>query len=137
MNSAIEIFDTISAHGGQLWLVDGDRLRYRLPENLKPMVDVLREFKPQIVELLSQRPAMPVGVRLVSYVPITTPVRISQCETVMDIGRFVQSTLRQLAARLNGESGWRYGWRSLSELLARLAAVGCIVALDNEKAMLQ
>lgn len=133
---AAEILDTVSAAGGLLWL-EGDRVRARLPESLRSLVNVIRERKPEIVELLSQRPAMPHGVRLVRYGPKQPPVQISCCETVVGVERFIQSTLRQLAARLNGESGWRYGWRSLSELLARLAAVGCIVALDDKKAMLQ
>jgi hypothetical protein len=34
----MEILETINAAGGQLWLVDGERLRYRLPENLAPLV---------------------------------------------------------------------------------------------------
>ena len=136
MNSAIEILDTVSAAGGQLWL-EGDKVRARLPESLRPLVRMIRERKPEIVELLAQRPAMPAGVRLVSYAPATPPVKLSRCETVVDTSRFIQSTLQQLGAKLNGECGWHYGWRSLSELLTRLEAVGCEVALDDPRKALQ
>jgi len=133
---ADEIIQTVYDAGGQLWL-EGDKVRARLPERLRPLVDVIRACKPEIIELLAQRPAMPSGVRLVRYKPKNPPVQISCCETVVGVERFIQSTLRQLAARLNGERGWRYDWRSLSELLARLAAVGCQVALDDDKKALQ
>ncbi len=136
MNSAIEILDTIAAAGGQLWLVDGEKLRYRLPESLRPLVSTLRERKPELVELLAARPMMPPGTRLLSYAPVTSPVRLSQSETVIDTGKFIESTLRQVDARLHGKD-WLAGNWPLSELLARLAAVGCVVELENGKAMLQ
>jgi len=132
---AIEIIETVSASGGQLWL-EGDKVHARLPESLRPLVSVIREHKPEIVELLAQRPIMPLGVRLLSYAPVTAPFRLSRCETVMDTGRFIQSTLRQVDARLHGKDFLAGCW-PLSELLARLAVVGCHVALEDRKAMLQ
>jgi hypothetical protein len=133
---AIEILDTVSASGGLLWL-EGDKVRARLPESLRPLVSAIRARKPEIIELLAQRPVMPEGIRLVSYRPKEPPVKLSPCETVTNVERFVQATLRQLEAKLCGASGWNYGWRSLPELLDRLAAVGCIVALDNPRKALQ
>jgi hypothetical protein len=136
MNSAVEIMEAVTSRGGQLWL-DGELLRYRLPVNMESLVDTLRTHKPEIVELLSSRPAMPAGVRLLSYRPKEPPVALGNGETVIDSKRFVQATMRQLEAKLCGASGWNYGWRSLPELLERLAAVGCIVALDNPRKALQ
>lgn len=130
-----EILDTISAAGGQLWL-EGDKIRARLPESLRPFVSVIREHKPEIVELLAQWPVMPRGVRLLSYLPATAPVKVSPSETVIDTGRFIQSTLRQVDARLHNRNFLAGCW-TLSELLARLASVGCRVALEDWKAILQ
>jgi hypothetical protein len=130
-----ELLVTVSAAGGQLWL-EGGKLRARLPESLRPMVDVLREHRVEIIELLAQRPAMPAGVRLVSWNPKAAPIRLSQCETVTDTGKFIRSTLRQLEAALEGRS-WQSGNWGLSGLLERLAAVGCMVALENPRRALQ
>ena len=132
---AIEILETVSAAGGQLWL-EVDKVRARLPESLRPLVSIIREHKPELVELLAQRPVMPSGVRLLSYVPVTAPFRLSQSETVHDTGVFIQSTLRQVDARLHNRSFLAGCW-PLSELLARLGSVGCRVALEDRKAMLQ
>jgi hypothetical protein len=44
--------------------------------------------------------------------------------------------LRQLAAHLNGE-GWQDGGWGLSGLLERLAACGCVVALDDPRKAIQ
>ena len=136
MNSVIEILDTVSAAGGQLWLADGERLKYRLPANMEPMIDTLRAHKPEIVEALAQRPAMPAGVRLVCYAPAAPPVMLSRCETVVDTEKFIRTTLRQVDARLSGKDWLDGGW-GLSGLLTRLEACGCVVALDNPREALQ
>ena len=136
MTSAMEILETINAAGGQLWLVDGERLRYRLPENLAPLLEVIRERKPDIVELLAQRPPMPAGVRLVSWNPKSAPVQVNRYTTVTDTGKFICSTLLQLEAELEGRS-WQSGNWGLCGLLERLAAVGCMVALENPRRALQ
>ena len=133
--TAIEILDTVSASGGMLWL-EGDKVRARLPESLRPLVSMIRERKPEIVEILEQRPVMPAGIRLVSWSPKAAPVRLSECSTVTDVDLFIRSTLRQLAARLSGEDWLDGGW-GLSGLLARLEACGCRVALDDPLKALQ
>src|SRR5215469_12592152 len=119
MNSALEILQAVDNAGGQLWLVDGERLRYRLPENLAPLVEALRQKKSELVELLAQRPAMPAGVRLIHWGPEAAPVRVSECETVIDTERFIRTTLRQLEAALEGRS-WQAGNWGLYGLLERL-----------------
>jgi hypothetical protein len=130
-----ELLATVSAAGGQLWLEDG-KVRARLPESLRPMVDVLREHRGEIIELLGQRPAMPAGVRLVSWSPKYAPVQLSRCETVTDTEKFIRTTLMQVEARLSGKDWLDGGW-GLSGLLARLEACGCRVALDDRMAALQ
>jgi hypothetical protein len=136
VTSATEILQTINVAGGQLWLVDGERLRYRLPQNLAPLVEVIRERKPELVELLAQRPAMPAGVRLIHWEPQAAPFRLSECSTVTDVDLFIRSTLMQLEAALEGRS-WQAGNWGLYGLLERLAAVGCVVALDDPRRALQ
>jgi hypothetical protein len=132
----MEILETINAAGGQLWLVDGERLRYRLPENLAPLVEVIRERKPEIVELLAQLPAMPAGARLVSWNPKAAPVQVNRYTTVTDVDLFICSTLRQLEAALEGRS-WQSGNWGLAGLLARLEACGCIVELEDGRLVVQ
>lgn len=50
---AAEILDVVSDAGGLIWL-EGDKLRARLPETLRPLVETLREHKFEIIELLAQ-----------------------------------------------------------------------------------
>ena len=132
---AAEILENISAAGGSIWL-DGDLVRMRLPESLRPLVDVLRQHKAEIIEILSQRPQMPGGVRLLSWNPKAAPVQLSLCETVVGVEKFIEATLAQVDARLH-DKNWLAGNWPLSELLARLEAVGCVVELADRKAMLQ
>jgi hypothetical protein len=129
------ILETVRQAGGALW-VDGETLRYRMPKRLSPLVSAIRERKPELLDLLSERPAMPVGVRLISWEPKAAPVQISRCETATDVTRFAVSTIAQIDARLH-DRRWLAGNWPLSELLARLAAVGCVVELEDRKAMLQ
>jgi hypothetical protein len=79
---------------------------------------------------------LPAGVRLIRWVPATAPVHLSRFETVTHLDIFVRTTLAQLDARLHGKT-WLAGNRTLSTLLARLEACGCIVALDDPKKVLQ
>jgi hypothetical protein len=79
-----------------------------------------------------QRPLMPAGVRLLSYAPVTPSVRLSAWETVVDSQRFIESTLRQLDARLHGKH-WLAGNWTLSGLVDRMAAAGCLVELVDAK----
>ena len=132
---AAEILDVVSDAGGLIWL-EGEKVRARLPETLRPLVRTLREHKFEIIELLVQRPPMPAGVRLIRWEPKVAPVQLSPCSTVTDVDLFICSTLRQLAAALEGRS-WQSGNWGLSGLLARLEACGCRVALDNPRKALQ
>lgn len=120
-----EIIRKIEGAGGELW-IDGERLGYRLPESAASLVDELRASKWELLELLRQRPAMPPGVRLVRWEPLAAPVPLNTWLTVLDTGRFIESTLRQLSARLSGDDFGAGNW-SLSELLESLEKVGVTV----------
>jgi hypothetical protein len=128
---ATEIIERITIAGGQIWLVD-DKVRARLPESLRPMVDEIRSCRADLIDELARRPAMPAGVRLIRWEPEHPPVHLSRYETVTDVDRFTRSTLLQVEARLHG-NGWLAGNWTLSTLIDRLAAVGCHVALDDEE----
>ena len=132
---ASEIIDKITRAGGRIWLEE-DKVRARLPETLRPLVSLIHSHKPELMAELARRPAMPAGVRLVRYAPVAPPVKLSQCETVVDTEKFIRTMLMQIDARLHDRNFLAGNW-PLSELLARLAALGCRVALDNKKAMLQ
>lgn len=133
--TALELIQSAESSGAH-FMVDGDRLGITPASAVQPMIEELRLYKFEIIKLLSQRPAMPHGVRLVNYAPATPPITLSRYETVVDTSKFIQSTLAQIDARLHDRNFLAGNW-PLSGLLDRLAAVGCIVALENKKAMLQ
>lgn len=125
-----EIIRTIEGAGGELWIA-GERLGYRLPESAASLVEELRASKWDLLELLRQRPAMPPGVRLVRWEPLSAPVQLNRWLTVLDTCRFVESKIKQLTARLRGDDFGAGNW-SLSELLESLERVGVTVALSDE-----
>ena len=132
---ATEIIDKINSAGGRIWLEE-DKVRARLPETLRPLVNVIRSQKPELMVELARRPAMPAGVRLIRWEPKDAPVKLSQCSTVTHTEKFIRATLVQLAARLSGKDWLDGGW-GLSSLLSRLEACGCYVALDDPQKQLQ
>jgi hypothetical protein len=132
---ATEIIETITSKGGRIW-IEEDKVRARLPETLRPLVSVIHSHKPELMDELARRPAMPAGVQLVSWSPKAAPVKLSPCSTVTNVDLFVRFTLRQLEAQLSGKHWIAGGW-GLSGLLDRLAAVGCHVTLVDPSRMLQ
>ena len=135
MSAALELIRTVEANGGCL-RIDGEYLVIAPGEAAAPVMEELRQHKAELMAELARRPAMPSGVRLVSWSPKAAPVQLSLCSTVTDTEKFIRSTLMQLAARLSGK-GWLDGGWGLSGLLARLEACGCIVALDDPRRALQ
>lgn len=130
------ILEAVRQSGGLLWVAEGGKLKYRLPAGRLDLIPVMRESKDELLVLLSERPVMPAGVRLVRWEPKGAPVQLSRCETVLDVTRFAVSTIAQIDARLH-DKHWLAGNWPLSELLVRLAAVGCVVELEERKVMLQ
>ena len=85
----------------------------------------------------TERPPMPAGVRLIRWEPKDAPVRLSEYASVeTDVPKFIATTLRELDNHLRGKT-WLSGNWGLSGLLARLAARGCIVALEDAGKALQ
>jgi hypothetical protein len=132
---ATEIIDKITSAGGRIWLED-DKVRARLPESLRPLVNVIHECKPELMAELARRPVIPAGVRLIRWEPKNAPVQLSECSVATDPEKVIRSTLAQLAARLSGRAFLDGGW-GLTGLLARLKACGCYVALDDPRKELQ
>ena len=132
---ASEILRIVERAGGALW-VTGESLAFRLPESSSSMVDELRTHKWELVELLYQRPVIPVGLKLVRWEPVTAPVKIDPWLTVLETDRFIRVTLNQIEERLT-EAEWKAGNWTLSELLERLERVGVTVALASDSKRLQ
>jgi hypothetical protein len=84
---------------------------------------------------LSRLPAMPAGVRLVSWALRAAPINLNPWATVVDVDLFVRATLAQLDARLHSKK-WLAGC-TLNVLLDRLAACGCRIELDDPTKALQ
>ena len=135
MIAALELIQVVESAGGR-FMVDGDRLGIIPREAAASVMQELRQNKAELLAELARRPAMPAGVRLVSWSPKDAPVRLSECSTVTNTEKFIRTTLMQLAARLSGKDWLDGGW-GLSGLLARLEACGCVVALDDPHKTLQ
>lgn len=124
-----ELIRTIEASGGRI-RVEGADLAISPRSIVAPLRAELIGHKQEIIELLSCRPPVPSGVRLITYAPLPPPVRILECSVVTSTEHFIAMTLEQLAAHLNGQT-WQSGNWPLPELLDRLAKCGCVVELDH------
>ena len=129
------ILAAVRETGGQIW-IEAEKLKYRLPAGRTDLIPALQKLKGELLRLLSERPAMPAGVRLIAYEPKAAPVRLSECSTVTDTEKFIGTTLAQLDAKLNGKS-WQAGNWPLSVLIDRLAACGCVVKLTDPRRAMQ
>ena len=107
MNAALELIRAVEANGGR-FRVDGEYLVIAPGEAAAPVMEELRQHKAELLAELARRPAMPAGVRLVSWSPKDAPVRLSEHSTVTDVDQFIRSTLQQLDARLSGKN-WLAG----------------------------
>ena len=64
---ALEVVEAILAAGGALEL-NGDRIRYQVPERVASLVDELRRHKTDVVSLLRQRERRQEFLRLLPFV---------------------------------------------------------------------
>ena len=133
--SAADLIRAVRERGGQ-FLIDGDRLGVSPRTAAEPFAEQIRQHKAELMAELGRRPAMPAGVRLVRWGPKADPIELPQGSVVTDVEKFIGTTLAQLDAKLNGKS-WQAGNWPLSTLIERLAACGCIVALDDPRKALQ
>ena len=93
----------------------------------------LRKQREKVRAFLRARaaiPAMPTGVRLVSWELKEPPVWIESCAVVVDPGQFARATLGELREKLVNPKR-KYGW-SVPQLIDRLAQVGVIVEVFHE-----
>ena len=81
-------------------------------------------------EASASPPALPLGVRLVSYAPKKPPVGIESWSVVTDVEKFIQATLADLDARLNNPVAIHGGW-SVWQMLDRLQQVGLTVEIEK------
>jgi hypothetical protein len=128
---AAELIDHIIDAGGQIRL-EGAMIHAVLPAAMRPLERAIRSLKADLITELARRPEMPTGIRLIRWQPKEPPVQLSEFETVTDTHRFIQTTLRQLDARVRGGT-WLAGNRPLTTLLFQLEAVGCWVALEASR----
>jgi hypothetical protein len=121
--TAPQIIQEVEAAGGVLKL-DGDRIRYDLPRKASALVEILRQHRNEVLQVLRERernrlpdpfavaveeaktsipPNMPAGVRLLDWQPKAPPVELTSWSVVVDVALFVQTTLWQLDAALRGD----------------------------------
>jgi hypothetical protein len=133
MSPAEQLIERIETAGGVL-TVNGDQIRYQLPEDAVHLLNDLRAYKAEILALLSQRvavPPMPAGVRLVRWDPKPAPVALTRVGVVIDVPKFVAATLLELRAALAGKPCLS-GHHSVRELTERLEQCGLAVEVEGE-----
>jgi hypothetical protein len=130
----IEMLDAVEKAGGSLVLNAG-QIKYLLPKAAVWLVPKLRQRREEIIALLEGKPAlptMPPGVRLVRWHPKQPPLVLEQYSVVIDVEKFISSTLAQLRARLEGKDFAAGNW-TLRELIERLEQAGVEVAVDRPR----
>jgi hypothetical protein len=133
MTCAETIVQRIEVAGGVLAL-NGDHVRFRLPQDSAELLADLREHKHEIVLLLKKReeiPVVPPGMRVVRWEPKTAPVILTRFSVVTDVTKFISATLRELAAALAGKR-WLAGNWSAGELVDRLEQCGVLVQIEGQ-----
>ena len=154
--TAPELIERIEAAGGVLTL-KGDRIRYELPQDAESMIEMLRQYRDEVVVVLRERkrtedgkrdrdpysdalkkmrlsgpPPMPAGVKLLRWAPQLPPVAIERWAIVNDVPQFIRVTLRQLRAAMAGKL-WLAGRWSVPELVDRLEQVGVRVRVEGTR----
>ena len=126
--TATELVERIRTAGGSL-VLDGDRIRYEIPEQAASLVPALHANREAVRRLLQASiPEMPAGVQLISWSPIQPPVVLTRWSVVNDTELFIRHTLGQLSAALAGNN-WVAGNWTVRELIERLEQVGVKVEL--------
>lgn len=128
MSSAEQAIERIEAAGGAV-VLEGDRIRCRLPGEARELAEELRAHKDEALLVLKQRaliPPIPKGVRLIRWEPKPAPVILTRYEVVVEVKRFVEMTLVELKEALAGKR-WLAGNWSIRELTDRLEQCGVVV----------
>jgi hypothetical protein len=130
--TAVEVLHAVEEAGGLLALNHG-RIKYTIPKPASWLVTELKHNREELIELLRKNeapPSMPPGVRLLSWEPKNPPVAIVRMGIVSNVDKFVEATLRQMRARLEGRDFLAGNW-SLRELVDRLEQVGVAVSVEG------
>jgi len=130
-----EIVNVVEA-AGVAFRLDGKKVRVWYPgeqqrEELASQVAFLRAHREETAAFLQTRPvipAMPPGVRLVSWKLKEPPVEIEYHAVVIDPAKFASATLDELRVRLTNPKR-KYGW-TVPQLIDRLGQVGVAVVVE-------
>jgi hypothetical protein len=131
--NAPELVRRVEYVGGALRL-EGDRIRYDLPEEAEALLPELRQLRDEMFAFLRQRPSippLPSGVSIIKWAPKEAPVVLTRCSVVVDVKAFIDATLRELEASCKGKQ-WLAGNRSRRDLCERLEQVGVLVEITGE-----
>lgn len=134
MTTAENVIERIEGAGGML-VLNGDRIRCRVPEDVAHLVEDVRVHKDEILVLLKKReeiPNMPTGVRLLRWQPKPAPVILTHYAVVTNVSRFISTTLLELNAALSGKQ-WLAGHRTARELVDRLEQCGVLVEINEQQ----
>lgn len=132
MNNAHLVVEDFERAGGSLEIC-GTRLRCRVPNFGAHLIEGLRPWKDEILLLLQQRDLvrrMPIGVVPRRRDPILSPILLTRSTVVIDVSKFVRTTLVQLDSALSGRVGLAGHW-SPNELVDRLERCGVVVELPK------
>lgn len=132
--TAIELLNAVEKVGGSL-VLNGSQIKYAIPKRARWLISELKQNREELVRLLrgERTPApMPPGVRLLKWDPKTPPVAIVRMGIVTNVDLFIDSTLRELRARLEGKNFLAGNW-SLRELVDRLEQVGVRVQVEHDE----
>jgi hypothetical protein len=136
--NAPELLETVQNLGGLLTL-SGERIQYTLPNSAAWLVSELKEHRKELIGLLREertRPPMPLGVRLIKWEPKNAPIAIVRIGIVTNVPKFIDATLLELKARLEGKDFLAGNW-PLPELVDRLEQVGVAVAIETSATRLE
>jgi hypothetical protein len=125
-----ELIQQIEDLGGTL-AIDGEMIHCELTPEAKLLVPELRKLRDEVYRALQERPpSMPSGVRLLKWEPKAAPIAINEVSVVSDPRKFIEATLRQLEAALEGKS-WLAGNRTVRDLIERLEQAGVRVCIER------
>jgi len=133
--TASEVLHAVEKAGGSL-AVNGGRIKYTIPKRAAWLVHELKQNRKDLIGLLREEgapPPMPPGIRLLKWQPKTLPVVIVRMGIVSNVDKFIDATLRQVRARLEGKDFLAGNW-SLRELVDRLEQVGVSVTIESTNA---
>jgi hypothetical protein len=121
---------------GVTFALKGDRITVLLPpevdDEMVARLRARREEVRQVLEERKRRPTLPSGVRLVAWEPETSPVVLTRCSVVVDVAKFIRTTLGQLEHALAGDNPFLAGHWSVRDLIERLEQVGVKLEVERQ-----